>query len=248
MEIVIKNLYEKDIVIDNSKITGIYNEHDIIKAFKNPKEVTAKILINNNEYKKMDNKNIAIVDNKEPFFTATVYHEILFNAKIREYKCPNIKDKILKLFNELGLSEDILKRSCHALSNTEKYLVKIVINLIYEPKIIILKDIMSNIYKKIKKLITRLKEEQHLVIVTSNNCNVLYEITDDIIIFNNKKVIYYGDTVNAYTNEIEYLLKNKVDVPYYSLLTYQALTKKNINLFYRKDVRDVIKDVYKSIS
>ena len=101
--------------------------------------------------------------------------------------------------------------------------------------------------KIIKKVIEDLKEKGTLIILTSNDSNILYELTENILIFSEGKLLVSGNTNDIYTN-IEILLKNKIDVPYFSLLTYKANNEKGANLFYRKDVRDVIKDVYKSVS
>ena len=92
-----------------------------------------------------------------------------------------------------------------------------------------------------------LKEKDKLIILTSNDSNILYELTEELFIFNEDKLITSGNTFDIYTN-VEILLENNVDVPYFSLLTYKANSEKGANLFYRKDVRDVIKDVYKSVS
>ncbi len=238
--------------ITSDNITGIYNDSIILDIIKNHNITGGRILIAGKEYKKYDHKQIAIIDNNDEFFTATVYDEILFNAKIRNYKDHHIMDKIVNLFDELELDKKILKKVCHTLSNTEKYLVKVVANLVFDPQIIIFKNIMSSVdhhyYKIIKNLLIHLKDNKKIVIVTSLDSNILYDITDEVIIFGKKELIISGPTFDTYTENIEILLDHNIDVPYFPLLTYQAKQKKNINLFYRRDVRDVIKDVYKSVS
>jgi len=241
-----------NIAITNNKITGIYNCNEIINILNNPKLIQdGTIYINKDKYKKNDNRSIAIIDGKEPFYTAKVLDEILFYAKIRNYKCNNIKKEIISLFEKFEIDKNILDRICHSLSQTEKYYVKLVANLITNPKIIIFKDILSGMDLKNKKLIKKfleeLKEQKKLIILTSNDSNILYELTEEVFIFEKCKLITSGDTNDIYTN-VEILLKNNADVPYFSLLTYKANNEKGANLFYRKDVRDVIKDVYKSVS
>ena len=77
--------------------------------------------------------------------------------------------------------------------------------------------------------------------------NILYDLTDEIFIFDKGKLIMNGNTDDVYSN-IEPLIDNNIDIPYFSKLTYKANKEKGATLFYRKDVRDVIKDVYKSVS
>jgi len=238
--------------IKSGKINGIYNYNTFLKLIINPKLINAgSIYIDDKQYKNFDYINIAIIDKEKEFYTSKVIDEILFYAKLRNYKSKNIKKEILELLKELNLDEDILKRIGHSLSETEKYFIKIIANLITKPQIVIFKDIMNGIdyhnKKILKRLINQLKDDGALVILTSMDSNILYELTDEVFIFDKGKLLTSGLTNNIYTN-IEVLIKNKIDVPYFSLLTYKANNEKNVNLFYRKDVRDVIKDVYKSVS
>lgn len=247
-----EKIKDLNITITNDKINGIYNCNELIDILNNPKLIkNGAIYINNDKYKKNDNKNISVIDREIPFYTSKVIDEILFYAKIRNYKCNNIKKDIINLFEKFEIDKSILDRICHSLSQTEKYYVKLVANLITNPKIIIFKDILNGMDLKNKKLIKKflqeLKEQEKLIILTSNDSNILYELTEEVFIFKDGRIITSGNTNDIYTN-VEILLKNKVDVPYFSLLTYKANNEKGANLFYRKDVRDVIKDVYKSVS
>ena len=258
MEVVFENVSYENIAnninfkISSGVVTGIYNSSSIIDLLKMPNQIKGTIKIDNNIYKKYNDKIVAFINKEDQFFTATVLDEILFNAKIRDYKTSNIKGKINKLFEKLDLNINLLHRICHSLSNTEKYLVKVISNLIYNPQIVIFEDGLSDLdafyRKKIEGIITDLKEANKIVIVVSNNSNILYNISDDIIIIKDKKDFICGKIDDIYTKEVEKLINNNIDVPYFSLLTYSANKEKNANLFYRKDVRDVIKDVYKSVS
>ena len=238
--------------MNKDRINGIYNYNTFLKIISNPKIIeSGNITIEDKPYKNYDYKNISIIDREKDFYTSKVIDEILFYAKIRNYKNKNIKKEInewLKIFN---LDGTILKRTPHSLSKTEKYFIKIIANVIFEPQIIIFKDIMNDIdynnKKIIKKIINDLKEKGCLVIITSMDSNILYELSEEVFIFNKGNLLTSGNVNDVYTN-IDILINNKVDIPYFSKLTYKANKEKNANLFYRKDVRDVIKDVYKSVS
>lgn len=238
--------------MSNTKINGVYNYNSFIKIVLNPNLIDGgNILIDDKIYKKFDPRLIAIIDKEKDFYTAKVIDEILFHAKVRNYKSRNIKNEIEELLGYFNLDSSILKRISHSLSTTEKYFIKAIANLIYKPKIVIFKNVMSgmdyNNKKIIKALINKLKEQGTLVILTSMDSNILYELTEEVFIFDKGKLLTSGDTNVVYSN-IEVLLNNNVEVPYFSKLTYKANNEKGANLFYRKDVRDVIKDVYKSVS
>ena len=245
-------LIDVSFTLDNSKINGIYNYNNFIKVLLNPSLLNDGIIsIDGKTYRKFEPKLIAIIDKDKDFYTSKVIDEILFHAKIRNYKSANIKKEIDELLNEFNLNESILRRIGHSLSETEKYLIKIIANLIYKPKIVIFKDVMNgldyNNKKLIKKIITKLKEQKVLVILTSMDSNTLYNLTEEIIIFDKGRLLIKGATNEVYSS-VETLINRGVDIPYFSEITYKANKDKNANLFYRKDVRDVIKDVYKSVS
>lgn len=256
MEITFDNITYKDeldnitFTVDNSNINGIYNYENITKILLNPESIDkGKVLIDNHIYRKYNPSFIAVIDKEKEFYTSRVIDEILFYAKVRGYKNKNIKQEINSLLDELNLDKDILNRITPSLSTTEKYFIKLIANLIYKPKIIVFKDIMNgldlNNKKLLKKVINRLQEQGTLIIIASMDSNILYELTRKLIIIEKNDVII-GNTDEIY-QQVEMLLTKNVDIPYFSLLTYKAKKEKNINLFYRKDVRDVIKDVYKSV-
>ncbi|MBQ7137006.1 MAG: hypothetical protein IJO43_03430 [Bacilli bacterium] len=257
MEIRFENVFYKNkleninLKLNNDKINGIYNYNSFIKLMNNPKLLEkGNIFIDDKVYKNFDPKIISIVDKDKGFYTSKVIDEIYFYSKIRNYKSTTIKQDIICWLKEFGLDESILKRIPHSLSQTEKYFIKIICNLIYKPKIIIFKDIMNgmdyNNRKLIKKIINKLNEEGILIIVTSMDSNILYDLTEELFIFDRKKLLISGNTNDIYT-DIEKLNNSKVDIPVFSRLTYKANKEKGVNLFYRKDVRDVIKDVYKNV-
>jgi len=238
--------------MSNNQINGIYNSNAFIKLITNPKLIEkGNIIIDDKVYRNFDLKMISIIDKEKGFYTSKVIDEILFHAKIRNYKNSNIRKEIIELLKEFNLDESILKRIGHSLSQTEKYFIKIIASLIYKPKIVIFKDIMNGIdynnRKILKSIINKLKEQGTLVILTSMDSNILYDLTEEIFIFDKGRLIISGNSNEVYTN-IEPLIDNNIDIPYFSMLTYKANKEKGANLFYRKDVRDVIKDVYKSVS
>ena len=52
--------------------------------------------------------------------------------------------------------------------------------------------------------------------------------------------------VDILTN-IDFLNKNKIDIPDIVEITYLAYKKKKIKIDYHKDIRDIIKDIYKHV-
>ena len=187
--------------------------------------------------------NVITIDNKNLFFVGdTVLNEInLFN----KYPELNIIYDAIRI---LDLPVDFLDKKTSLLTNTEKMYLNILRNISKIEGMILFKNIFLgfdlNNQKKIIKLINYIKNN-YIVFITSDDVNVLYKIADYSII-NSSKVIRYDKTDNIYTN-VQELLKLNLEVPTLSYITYKAKEDKNVKLFYSKDVRDIIKDIYKHV-
>ena len=187
--------------------------------------------------------NSICIDNRNTFFLgSTVLEEIgLFNL----YPELSIVSDAMKI---MDLPSNFLDRKINTLSMTEKIYLNILRNISKLEEIIIFNNIFIgldlNNQKKIIKLINYLKNN-HVVFITSEDVNVLYKLSDFAIV-SSKRTIKYDTCEKIYTN-VKELIKLKLDVPVLSYITYKAKEEKNVTLFYRKDVRDTIKDIYKHV-
>ena len=98
------------------------------------------ILLNKDNIKNI-RKSIGIVfENPDNQFVAeTVMDDIAFSLENLQMNSKNIKEKIMKMANYIGISR-LLEREPHSLSGGEKQLVALASALIHEPKILILDD------------------------------------------------------------------------------------------------------------
>ncbi len=155
-------------------------------------------------------------------------------------------NEILEIFD---LKKDFLEKRINNLSNIEKVYVNIIRNLLLDvDKLLFLsftKYLDYNDKKIMIKLFNYLKDKKYYIVVTSESVDSLYEFGDSSIVCY-KGYFKYDDTDEVYT-DVDGLLKHKIDPPTLCLLTYKAKKKKKVNLFYRKDVRDTIKDIYKHV-
>ena len=155
-------------------------------------------------------------------------------------------ERVMECFS---LEHNFLNKSISSLSYTEKIYLNIIRNIILSTDIIIFDDIFQFLdysnQKKIKNLLKYLKSQAYIICVTSRDVNVLYEISDYSIIWN-KNTFRFDTTDNIYT-DVEMLKKAKLKIPTLPYITYKAKTEKNVKLFYSKDIRDIIKDIYKHV-
>ena len=177
----------------------------------------------------------------------------LMNYTIRIYNL-SIKDcdkKIKDSLKIVGLEECYLDRQISTLSSSEKKLVQYAVSLISNPELIIIEEpfryLDNKNEKKMIMLLQRLKEQFNInIILVSNDSNILYKYTDNIIMTKNGNIIIQGDTTTSY-QRVDFLRRNKIDIPEIIEFTYLAKKKKNVKIDYHKDIRDIIKDIYKHV-
>lgn len=177
------------------------------------------------------------------FIGETVLEEInLYN----KYPDISLVNYLLKIFE---LDNKFLDRNISTLSLTEKIYLNIIRNISSNEKIIFFKNIFLGLdLKNIKiiiKLINFLKENSYIIFYCSDDVDNLYKYSDFSIVAN-ENFIEYDKTDSIYTN-VEFLVKYEFDIPTLSYITYIVKKEKNIKLFYSKDVRDIIKDIYKHV-
>ena len=165
-----------------------------------------------------------------------------------------IKDPLKKITDSLkivSLDESILKRNIQTLSSSEKKLLQIALSLLSNPDLIIFEEPFKCLdkynEKKLIMLIQRLKEQfQKTIIIASDDSNILYKYTNKMLFIKNDQISLEGKANEVFL-DVEYLKKNKFNIPEIVEFTYLAKNKKEVKIDYHKDVRDIIKDIYKHI-
>lgn len=217
----IDNKHKLNISTKNKKLIGIYSTKSIINLFdQNNKKITNFININN----------------------------ISTNKTIYEYMIDIIRSYNLEIKNELKKIKDSLKlsflnhldinRYINTLSTSEKTLLTLSISLIFNPEIIILEDAYLGLDRKntmkLNILFNKLIDDYNIkIILIDKDINKLYKYTNHIY-YNNKLVKNKDLYLEDVDEETISFIKKVKDM-------------KNIKLTYYKDVRDIIKDIYKSI-
>ncbi len=270
MEIILKNVgyrYKNKKLLDrinfkieSNHIIGITGEYktllcELIDALKFPStgSITVGNLEINSENLCQVRKEVALVTQnpKEQFFTDSLKEEMEFLISRLNYHPKNLSKKISQAFTMVGLEESYFEKPISTLSTGEIKLVQIVLSLIYNPSIIILDEPFVELdYQKQKKLthfIKVLQEKYHkTILISSNHINLLYELVDDIIILKKGHLLAFGNVLEIY-QDIPFLIENELEIP--DLVRFTMLArKKKIKLSFHRDVRDLIKDVYKHVS
>ena len=245
--------------IHHNVFNGIIGEDknkiiDIIRLNHNFK---GKIIINHKEIIKKEINNYKRKINYIPekirktSIKETIYDLMKYEIKRRKIILKNEEKKILDSLKIVGLQPELLKRSYISLSSSEKKIIQLAIALISNPDVIIMEEPFKNLdlknEKKIIMLLQKIKEQYNKTIVfVSDNSDILYKYTSHLLVARNNKIIVEGNTDEIY-HRVDFLKRNKIIIPEIVNFTYYARKKKGIKIDYHKDIRDIIKDIYKHV-
>ena len=228
---------EIDINIKEKTITGIITDtkEDIIENIKN---------------KSIQKVGIVREDYLSSNFLIKVYEYMYYEIRRKRLILKNPKKKIEYSLRIVGLDNTYLNRNVNSLSSSEKILVILAIVLLSNPDIIILIDLFKYFDKTKEKrlvfLLEKIRDDYNKTIILINDDNeVLYKYSSKLIIKKNNLFIE-GDT-NKLFQRVDFLHKNNIKVPEIIELTHLIKKKKKIKLEYHKDVRDILKDIYKHV-
>ncbi len=200
------------------------------------------LMINNKKVNDIDEyeirKSVSYVFNKDLnlFTSETVESEIVYSL---EYVCKKKKDmqkKILEKSELFGLKE-YLKFSPEILGISDKAKLKILSSIIFEPKVLVLNNVLSELDYNDKTLVTKILKDY------VKEGNIVLNFTDDveeslfgnrIIINDEDKVIIDGKTLSV-LNEDKILKKLGVGLPFIVelnkyLMDYKIIDKYELNM------------------
>lgn len=254
MEIIIEN----KIKLDSCGIIGVMdNEKYIINYVKNIGFDKNNIVLDNKKVQQKElikfKRKISIIENYLiDDLDLTVYEYMKYKIFDEILDIKNYRKKIIDSLKIVGLSEDYLDKKILKLSKIELQWVSFAIGLFSNPDIIILNRVFHSLdIKNTKKLITLLSQlnEKYnkIIIICTNDAEVVYKYTKKAIIIKNNKILIDGLSEEIFQNNFELLLKNNITIPKTIEFSYLANTKKNAKLGYFKDIRDLIKDIYKKV-
>ena len=96
-------------------------------------------------------------------------------------------------------------------------------------------------------LLKKLKNKYHkLIIIVSQDMEFIHKVCDDIYVLNQGKIVLYGNKFDVFSKQ-KLLKKINVDVPNIISFENLVLQKKNIQIGYRDEINDLIKDVYRYV-
>ncbi len=229
--------------VNSKEITGIYtnDKNKVLEIINFKKDINA------------NEKKIVIIPEKMNSYVEKmkVYEAMYYEIRTKELSLKDPSKKVKDSLKIVGLNYDYVNRDIKSLSSSEKKQIELALALLSNPNIIVMVAPFINYdkekEKKIWLLIQKMKDQYNkTIILISNDTNTLYKYTNHIIIIKNNKIITEGKTLEIFKKN-DYLKKNSIEIPEIIDFTFLARTKKNAKIDYHKDVRDIIKDIYKHV-
>ena len=123
--------------------------------------------------------------------------------------------------------------------------------LVCNPKLYILDEPFMNLDYSSKKKIVKLFRMMKLkygktFVIASSDTNVALELADEVIGLKNGKIVFQGNKFDLFTNH-ELLSKANILEPKIVKFTNLVKNTKGINLGYRDDINDLMKDIYRFV-
>ncbi|MBQ9019655.1 MAG: hypothetical protein IJ097_05035 [Bacilli bacterium] len=183
-------------------------------------------------------------------FLTKVYEWMYYEIRRKRLIIKNPKKKINDSLKIVGLNTTYLNKNINKLSSSEKILITLAISLLSNPDIIILIDLFKYFDKENEKkliiLFDKIRDKYNKTIIFINDdSEIMYKYTNNLIIKKNN--LFIEDETTKIFKRVDFLHKNNIKVPEIIELTYLIKKKKKIKLEYHKDVRDILKDIYKHI-
>lgn len=171
-------------------------------------------------------------------FENTVYEDIAFGPKNMKLSKEEIKERVLRAAEFVGVRNDMLQKSPFDLSGGEKRRVAIAGVMAMQPEILILDEPSAGLDPKGRKVISEMIEQYRkntgsTVIVVSHSMEDVAESADKVLVMNKGKVEYFASVDDVFSNA-EHLVEIGLNVP--------EITK--VFLALKKQGYDVRTDIY----
>lgn len=183
------------------------------------------------------------------FFFNTVYEEFLYILKKRRLKKVNYDIQIIKALEMVGLDESFLNRNLNEISKGEQKKIALAMLLAQKFKVFVLDDPFTNLDFESKRRLIKLFRMMKLkynktIIIASNDTDIALSLADEVISLKAGELFFIGNKFDLFTNT---KLHNNIDMP--KLIQFSNLVKerKNINIGFRDDINDLIKDIYRFV-
>ena len=186
-----------------------------------------------------------------PHMITTVEEYLHYVLSSYQIPCQNEAKKIKDALKLVGLKSQILMFPISCLSKTEEKLLSLATSLIVNKEVLLLENPFRGLdmkkAKKVFRILEKLKETyQKTIIFTTDDCEEIYQYSDKVVILKEGKVLSTGSVEEVYSQG-DFFKKYEVPIPKAIAFASYVRDEKKVNLDYHKDIRDLIKEIYRKV-
>lgn len=185
---------------------------------------------------------------EDQVFYMDVKGHLSYQLKQFNYSSEQVNKKIIDSLKLVELSLDYLNKLIKDLSSSELYKIVLASVLMTNPKILILDSPFISMdtksEKNLIKIIRTIKRRYNkTIVIFSNNSDLVHSIADYVFVVNDGKIVLEGNKYNVFKNH-EVLNKCHIMLPKIMFFEELVFKKKGINMGYRDNINDLLKDIY----
>ena len=186
------------------------------------------------------------------FLASTVKEELKCRLYLENFKVNEVEKRSMEVLKMVGLDSMYLNRKIDTLSRGEQTRVALASALICNPQLIFLDEptigYSDHDKKELIRLLKQLKNKRSkIIVVVSHDVDFIHALCDQIIVMSEGKVVMMGDKYHIFEQEKK-IKSYHVSVPKIIAFENMVKTKKKIDLGYRDQMNDLIKDVFRHVS
>ncbi len=149
-------------------------------------------------------RKMALVFQKTLLFKDSVWNNIAYGLKARNYSRKDIELKVNRLLEQVGL-QDLAHRRADTLSGGEAQRVAIARAVAFNPELLMLDEPTANLdpvnIELIEDMIRQMNREKNItVIMVTHNVFQARRIADEVIFLDKGKIVEMGPTEKIFTN------------------------------------------------
>lgn len=188
---------------------------------------------------------------EESFIFSTVREEIAFGLKKYNYKIEEEDKRITDSLRMVGLSPNYLDKNPFNLSAGEKESLAFATVLALNPKILIIDEPIIYLDNKreenLIRLLKKMKDKYHkTIIIFTSDVEFALRVADNYLLLKKGHVVADGNIKNLLISS-DKITSAGLDVPKIISFINTAKKRKNIDLDYTFDIKELMKDVYRHV-
>ena len=226
-------------------------------------KITMVIKDNDSQFVVNNCYDISILLEKKNIKSKIISINDINDIKFHDFSVFDIINKFMSKYNKKGkkfmhevlrlstLSLDYLNKDPFELNDSEKFKLILALVLMLNPSTIVINNMSCYLDNKscndIMFTLKKLKRDyKKTIFIIDNDVDYMFKVCDNVIILSNNELLLHDKKEKIYDN-YAMLKRRKISFPIYIEFLYKAKKSHVNDMLIRDDVKDIMKDIYRSL-